>query len=101
MTSARPVTIHWSTRPRYPAPGGVSRSRSRATLPSKVSTRPRTILIVDEDDVARESLGGPLRRAHRLLRAGSGEAALGLLVREEVDLVLLDVEQPGISGFEL
>jgi len=66
-----------------------------------VSTRSRTILIVDQDEAAREALGTPLRRDHRVLRAGSGEAALAILMREELDVALLDVEQPGISGFEL
>jgi DNA-binding NtrC family response regulator len=66
-----------------------------------VSIRPRTILIVDDDEAAREALGAPLRRDYRLLRATSGEAALAILVREEVDVALVDVEQPGISGFEM
>jgi DNA-binding NtrC family response regulator len=66
-----------------------------------VSIRPRTILIVDHDEAARDALGGPLRRDHRLLRAASGEAALSILVREEVDIALVDVAQPGISGFEI
>jgi DNA-binding NtrC family response regulator len=66
-----------------------------------VSTRARTILIVDDDEAAREALSTPLRRDHRLLRASSGEAAMAILVREEVDIVLVDVDQPGISGFEM
>ena len=31
----------------------------------------------------------------------SGESALAMLMREEVDAMLLDVDQPGISGFEM
>jgi DNA-binding response OmpR family regulator len=31
----------------------------------------------------------------------SGEAALPVLNRENIDLVLLDVRLPGISGFEV
>ena len=34
-------------------------------------------------------------------RVGSGEAALPVLNKEDVDLVLLDVRLPGISGFEV
>ncbi len=37
----------------------------------------------------------------RVLRAVSGEAALPILNRDNVDLMLLDVRLPGISGFEL
>jgi len=35
------------------------------------------------------------------LRVSSGEAALPILNREDVDLILLDVRLPGISGFEV
>ena len=66
-----------------------------------MTTRPRSILIVDEDEATRDALAAPLRQDHRLVRAGSGEAALAIMTREEVDLVLLDVDQPGVSGFEL
>jgi DNA-binding NtrC family response regulator len=36
-----------------------------------------------------------------VLRVASGEAALPILNREDVDLMLLDVRLPGISGFEV
>ena len=65
-----------------------------------MSSRPRTVLLVDQDDSWRESMAEALRLGYRVLRATSGEAALGLLTREEVDVVLLDLEQPGISAFE-
>src|SRR6202030_2489208 len=38
---------------------------------------------------------------YRVLRVASGEAALPILNREDIDLVLLDVRLPGISGFEV
>jgi DNA-binding NtrC family response regulator len=63
-------------------------------------SKTRTVLIVDRDDAAREALATALRRDYRVLRATSGESALALLVREDVDVMLLGVEQPGISGFE-
>ena len=66
-----------------------------------VSTSPRTVLVVDPDDAWRDALGAVLRPAYRLLRAGSGETALAMLMREEVDVMLVDVHQPGISGFEV
>jgi DNA-binding NtrC family response regulator len=65
-----------------------------------MSSRPRTVLLVDQDDAWRESMAEALRLGPRVLRATRGEAALGLLTREEVDVVLLDLEQPGISLFE-
>ncbi len=66
-----------------------------------MSNRPRTILLIDENEVEREALMDALRREHRVLRAASGEAGLAILMREEVDVVILDVELPGISGFEV
>jgi DNA-binding NtrC family response regulator len=61
----------------------------------------KTVLVVDKDERARESLVAALRRDHRVLRAASGEAAIQLLEREDVDVMLLDLHLPGIGGFEV
>jgi len=66
-----------------------------------VSTRQRNLLIVDADELSRDSLHEALRQEYRVLRAASAEAAIGLLMRDEVDLALVDLRQPGISGLEL
>lgn len=62
----------------------------------------QSILIVDdrnENLVALESL---LERPDlQLLKADNGNDALKLLLRHEVALVLLDVEMPGMNGFEM
>ena len=63
-------------------------------------SRPRTVLIVDQDDGWREAVASALKADYRILRASSGESALAMLTREEVDAMLLDVDQPGINGFE-
>lgn len=63
--------------------------------------KPKTVLIVDDDEGMRDTLTAILKREYRVLRAQSGEAALTILVRDDVDLVLLDVRLPGISGFEV
>jgi two-component system, NtrC family, response regulator AtoC len=65
------------------------------------STRPRSVLVIDDDERTRQTLTDALRRGYRVLGAASGETALGLLMREEVDVVLLEVRLPGISGFEV
>jgi DNA-binding NtrC family response regulator len=62
----------------------------------------RRVLIVEDDDVFLR----PLRRALELggfdvLTAGSGEEALDLLKREDVDLVLTDQRLPGMNGVEV
>ena len=66
-----------------------------------MSDRRKTLLIVDDDEGMRDTLTAILKREYRVLRVASGEAALPVLNREDVDLVLLDVRLPGISGFEV
>src|SRR3954470_7857160 len=66
-----------------------------------MSSKPKTVLIVDDDEGMRDTLTAILKREYRVLRVSSGEAALPVLNREDVDLMLLDVRLPGISGFEV
>ncbi len=70
------------------------RSPERSSLPR--------VLIVDDDDVMRlleqETL---VQFAFDVREAADGEAALELLVEPPPDLVLLDVDMPGIDGFEV
>ncbi len=66
-----------------------------------MSTKPKTLVIVDEDGQSRSRLAGLLDRHYRVLTAASGEAALGILSREEADLLLTDAVLPGISGLDL
>src|SRR5688500_70167 len=59
------------------------------------------ILLVDdrsENLLALEAILEPL--GQKLLRAHSGEEALRMLLRHEVAVVLLDVQMPGMNGFE-
>src|ERR1700674_213696 len=72
-----------------------------AVFPGKMSQKPKTVLIVDDDEGMRDTLTAILKREYRVLRVMNGEAALPVLNRENVDLVLLDVRLPGISGFEV
>ncbi|HZF08575.1 MAG TPA: sigma-54 dependent transcriptional regulator [Thermoanaerobaculia bacterium] len=58
-----------------------------------------SILIVDDEEVLQDVLTSLLRReGHATLSAYTGEEALEILDREEVDLVLLDLMLPGLSG---
>jgi two-component system response regulator AtoC len=66
-----------------------------------MNPKPKTVLIVDDDEGMRDTLTAILKREYRVLRVVSGEAALPVLNRENVDLVLLDVRLPGVSGFEV
>ena len=61
----------------------------------------KTILIVDDDEGMRDTLRAILRHDYRVIVVSSGEAALTTLKSSDVDLMLLDVRLPGISGLEL
>jgi DNA-binding NtrC family response regulator len=59
------------------------------------------VLIVDDEEVLRDVLEVVLRReGFDIVSASTGEEALSMLDGEEVDLVILDVMLPGISGID-
>lgn len=62
----------------------------------------RTVLVVDDNDIEEIVLRDLLVEATgvRVLSAADGLAALALLAREPVDLVLMDVRMPGLDGHE-
>jgi putative two-component system response regulator len=63
--------------------------------------KPR-ILVIDDDEKTREIMRLLLQqKGHEAIEAVSGENALELMKAELPDLILLDVEMPGISGFEV
>ena len=60
------------------------------------------VLIIDDEEVLQDVLTSLLRReGYTTFSARSGEEGLTLLDNEEIDLVLLDLMLPGISGLEL
>ena len=67
---------------------------------NKVTGRQSTILIVDDEAGVRESLRFRLDPHFRGHAVPSGEAALQVLLRETVDVILLDLTMPGIGGVE-
>jgi DNA-binding response OmpR family regulator len=61
-----------------------------------------TLLVVDDNEMNRDMLGRRLeRKGYRVLSACDGESALDLLATEPIDLVLLDIEMPGMSGLDV
>ncbi len=59
------------------------------------------ILIVDDDDVIRETLCELLSQDHTCQAADTAEEALAKLESQPFDVVLTDVSMPGLSGLDL
>ncbi len=77
-------------------------SGALATLTHFSLDQPRSVLVVDDDAGARLAVRKLIGGEHvQILEAGSGEEALELIGRENVDCVVLDLGLPGMSGFEL
>lgn len=60
------------------------------------------LLVVDDEHLIRWSLEQNLsKQGYEVLTAGSGEEALKLIRDESLDLVLLDIQLPGINGLDV
>src|SRR5205823_12782647 len=60
------------------------------------------LLLVDDDEMSRQMLSLRLqRRGFTVIPAKNGYEALQVLARQPVDLILLDVMMPGLSGMEV
>jgi len=65
-----------------------------------MSNQPQ-ILVVDDDAIAAAVVAGMLSPEYDVRQVDSGQAALNFLPEESPDLVLLDVDMPGMSGYEV
>lgn len=76
----------------------------RDTRPPAVQTPPAgesaaRVLVVDDEEGNRDLLRRRLERGgYAVICADSGEAALAIVAREPVDLILLDMLMPGLDG---
>jgi len=93
-TSPRPAPSPTQPRVTWPSAAAVARTPSkRACLIH--------LLVVDDDVAAIEYLGQLLKDFAQISFATNGEDALRLAKAHRPDLVLLDVELPGMDGFEV
>ncbi|MGB9700564.1 MAG: response regulator [Thermodesulfobacteriota bacterium] len=60
-----------------------------------------TILIVDDEAGPRESLRMILKPIYNIFTASNGKEALEIIQKENIDLVTLDLNMPGLSGIEV
>ncbi|HEX2769669.1 MAG TPA: response regulator, partial [Geobacteraceae bacterium] len=60
------------------------------------------ILVVDDEHLIRWSLDQNLKKqGYDVMTAGTGEDALKMVREEQPDLILLDIQMPGINGLEV
>jgi adenylate cyclase len=69
---------------------------------NRAAVRPSRILVVDDNASNRDLLSRRLQRqGHTVLQAEDGAGALVLIEQQNLDLVLLDLMMPGISGYDV
>jgi len=86
------VTQQGSPVPAPPEPA----AQSRATTETK-----QTVLVVDDDARLRDVLATVLTPLGcELVQAGSGEEALTVLLQRKVAVIVMDINMPGMDGFE-
>lgn len=67
-----------------------------------MAAAPQRVLVVDDEEPNRVLLSRLLRaQGYDVETAGSGEEALDIVAHRPPDLMLLDVQMPGIDGFEV
>ncbi|GAM75798.1 response regulator receiver [Vibrio ishigakensis] len=65
-----------------------------------MSKQGHTILVVDDAPANIRLITSYLKNQYRVLAATSGESALQIIKKQNTDLVLLDINMPGMNGFE-
>src|SRR5208283_2201712 len=72
------------------------------TAPEKQEMPAAEILVVDDEPISRRAITYALEKAHlQSVSAEDPNAALKLLEEKNFDLVFLDVDMPGMTGYEL
>ena len=67
-----------------------------------MNSQPKTVLIVDDERSIRYVLSKQLEElGYQCMAVSSGQEAVAHLAQQRVDLVLLDVRMPGMSGLDV
>jgi two-component system chemotaxis sensor kinase CheA len=70
---------------------------------ARMRDRPgHAVMVVDDSLTSRRLIEGMLSaEGYRVVAAGSGDQSLELMETDDVDLFVVDIEMPGLDGFEL
>jgi len=96
-------TFHFTARFGVPAVGAVAAPvAEKPAVRTTPAGRPRRILLVEDNQVNQVIASRLLaRRGDEVVLAGTGPEALAALDAQTFDLVLMDVQMPGMDGFEV
>jgi two-component system nitrogen regulation response regulator GlnG len=71
-------------------------------MTTETLSQPGTLLVADDEESIRWVLERALgQRGHRVIGVGTGIAALAALETEDVDVALVDIRMPDLSGLDL
>jgi len=84
------------------APPAAETAASDGAPPGSAAFLPATVLVVDDDESNRDVLGRVLQsKGYTVVLAASGPEALELVDSQPIDLVLLDIMMPDVSGLDV
>ena len=69
--------------------------QEKNSMPKKV------ILIADDDEMSRKLIEGYMSSTYEILEAVDGEQALEIVHSRPVDLMILDIVMPKLTGFDV
>ncbi|MCP5029051.1 MAG: response regulator, partial [Actinomycetia bacterium] len=100
--ASAPLRGDGASAPRSSACGEASRPNPTALTSDRSSRSDASLLVVDDEPVVRQVVSNQLTaQGFRVTPAASGPEALRLLAERSIDLVILDVMMPRMSGFEV
>lgn len=69
--------------------------------PMLIDTQQSTVLIVDDAPSNIRVMGAILQERYRVKTAMGGQQCIDMALKYQPDLILLDIEMPGLSGYEV
>jgi len=60
-----------------------------------------SVLIVEDEEIVRDSLKDSLKDSHEVVAVGSAEEALDMVRQRDFDVIVADIRLPGMNGVQL